>query len=205
MSSTAAVTPVDEVLPVSRLVPLGLQHVLVMYAGAIAVPLIVGRALKLSPEQVALLISADLFCCGLVTLIQSLGCHALVRHPAAGDDGRDLRLGRPDGGDGQPIRTLGMHRHLRRDHRRRRDFDPDRAVRRPVAAAVSAGGHRHHHRGDRHHADARGDRLGGRRRRDAAADSRPGHRRGAWRRRCHRQSGLCRARQSRHRAAACWW
>ena len=33
-----------------------------MYAGAIAVPLIVGRALKLTPEQVALLISADLFC-----------------------------------------------------------------------------------------------------------------------------------------------
>jgi NCS2 family nucleobase:cation symporter-2 len=44
-----------------------------MYAGAIAVPLIVGRALKLSPEQVAYLISADLFCCGIVTLIQSLG------------------------------------------------------------------------------------------------------------------------------------
>jgi NCS2 family nucleobase:cation symporter-2 len=37
------------------------------------VPLIVGRALKLSPEQVAMLISADLFCCGVVTLIQSLG------------------------------------------------------------------------------------------------------------------------------------
>jgi DNA-binding MurR/RpiR family transcriptional regulator len=43
---------------------------------AVAVPLIVGRALKLSPEQVAMLISADLFCCGLVTLIQSLGAHA---------------------------------------------------------------------------------------------------------------------------------
>lgn len=65
--------PVDERLPAGRLAALGLQHVLVMYAGAIAVPLIVGRALKLSPEQVALLISADLFCCGLVTLIQSLG------------------------------------------------------------------------------------------------------------------------------------
>jgi NCS2 family nucleobase:cation symporter-2 len=39
----------------------------------VAVPLIVGRALKLTPEQVALLISADLFCCGLVTLIQSFG------------------------------------------------------------------------------------------------------------------------------------
>ncbi len=67
------VHPVDERLPAGRLATLGLQHVLVMYAGAIAVPLIVGRALKLSPEQVALLISADLFCCGIVTLIQSLG------------------------------------------------------------------------------------------------------------------------------------
>jgi len=64
---------VDEMLPAPRLAALGLQHVLVMYAGAVAVPLIVGRALKLGPEQVALLISADLFCCGLVTLIQSFG------------------------------------------------------------------------------------------------------------------------------------
>ena len=68
-----AVHPVDERLPAPRLAALGLQHVLVMYAGAIAVPLIVGRALQLSPEQVALLISADLFCCGIVTLVQSLG------------------------------------------------------------------------------------------------------------------------------------
>ena len=67
------VHPVDERLPTGRLAALGLQHVLVMYAGAIAVPLIVGRALKLNPEQVALLISADLFACGIVTLIQSLG------------------------------------------------------------------------------------------------------------------------------------
>ncbi|NEX62564.1 nucleobase:cation symporter-2 family protein [Noviherbaspirillum galbum] len=68
---------VDERLPVGKLATLGLQHVLVMYAGAIAVPLIVGRALKLQPEQVAALISADLFCCGLVTLIQSLGAGKL--------------------------------------------------------------------------------------------------------------------------------
>ena len=71
--TTTAVHPVDEKLPAGRLAALGLQHVLVMYAGAIAVPLIVGRALKLTPEQVALLISADLFACGIVTLIQSLG------------------------------------------------------------------------------------------------------------------------------------
>jgi uric acid transporter len=73
MDATTTTHPVDERLPAPRLAALGLQHVLVMYAGAIAVPLIVGRALKLTPEQVALLISADLFCCGLVTLIQSLG------------------------------------------------------------------------------------------------------------------------------------
>lgn len=70
---TAGVHPVDEKLPVLRLVPLALQHVLVMYAGAIAVPLIIGRALKLSPEEVAFLISADLFACGLATLVQSFG------------------------------------------------------------------------------------------------------------------------------------
>jgi len=71
MSST--VHPVDERLPTGKLTALGLQHVLVMYAGAVAVPLIIGRALKLSPEQVTMLIQADLFCCGLVTLIQAFG------------------------------------------------------------------------------------------------------------------------------------
>jgi NCS2 family nucleobase:cation symporter-2 len=69
--------PVDEVLGLPRLLPLALQHVLVMYAGAVAVPLIVGRALKLPPEQIALLINADLFACGIATLIQSLGAGPL--------------------------------------------------------------------------------------------------------------------------------
>src|SRR6202046_4147446 len=67
------VHPVDEILPVPRLLVLGLQHVLVMYAGAVAVPLIIGRALKLPPEDVAFLISADLFACGLATLVQCIG------------------------------------------------------------------------------------------------------------------------------------
>ena len=70
---SAQVHPVDEVLPAPKLFTLGLQHVLVMYAGAVAVPLIVGRALALDPADVAFLISADLFVCGLVTLIQSFG------------------------------------------------------------------------------------------------------------------------------------
>ena len=67
------VHPVDERLPAPILVTLAIQHVLVMYAGAVAVPLIIGRALGLPPEQVSFLISADLFACGLATLVQSVG------------------------------------------------------------------------------------------------------------------------------------
>jgi xanthine/uracil permease len=73
VSGRGEVHPVDEMLPTSKLATLGMQHVLVMYAGAVAVPLIIGRALKLSPQEVSMLISADLFCCGLVTLIQAWG------------------------------------------------------------------------------------------------------------------------------------
>ncbi|MDE1183161.1 nucleobase:cation symporter-2 family protein [Paraburkholderia sp.] len=68
-----AVHPCDERLPAGQLLTLGIQHVLVMYAGAVAVPLIVGSALKLPKDQIAFLISADLFSCGIATLIQTLG------------------------------------------------------------------------------------------------------------------------------------
>jgi len=73
MNHKGSVQPVDEVLPAGKLTLLGIQHVLVMYAGAVAVPLIIGGAMKLPKEQLAMLINADLFACGLVTLIQSLG------------------------------------------------------------------------------------------------------------------------------------
>ncbi|WP_230382919.1 nucleobase:cation symporter-2 family protein [Paracoccus shanxieyensis] len=73
METGRAFDPVEEILPAPRLFTLGFQHVLVMYAGAIAVPLIVGRALQLSPQDVAFLISADLFVCGIVSIIQSMG------------------------------------------------------------------------------------------------------------------------------------
>jgi NCS2 family nucleobase:cation symporter-2 len=68
-----AVHPIDEVLPVAKLFALGLQHVLVMNANAVAVPLILGSALHLPKEQVAMPINADLFACGIATLIRTLG------------------------------------------------------------------------------------------------------------------------------------
>jgi NCS2 family nucleobase:cation symporter-2 len=64
---------VDEILPPARLTALGIQHVLVMYAGAVAVPLIISGALGLPAEQRTLLINADLFACGLATLVQAFG------------------------------------------------------------------------------------------------------------------------------------
>ncbi|HEY2191168.1 MAG TPA: solute carrier family 23 protein, partial [Actinomycetospora sp.] len=65
--------PVDEVLPLPRLVVLGLQHLFIMYAGAIAVPLIVGPAVGLDESDIAILVSADLLVCGIASIIQSAG------------------------------------------------------------------------------------------------------------------------------------
>ncbi|MBM2619995.1 purine/pyrimidine permease [Actinoplanes sp. LDG1-06] len=65
--------PVDERLPLGRLAVLGLQHVLVMYAGCVAVPLIVGGALGLDTRTIAILVNADLFVAGVITIIQSVG------------------------------------------------------------------------------------------------------------------------------------
>jgi uric acid transporter len=71
--SSAKVHPVDATLPPWQMFTVALQHVLVMYAGAIAVPLIIGAALKLLKDQIAFLITADLFAVGVATVIQSVG------------------------------------------------------------------------------------------------------------------------------------
>ena len=152
---TQSTHPVDEHLPTGKLAALGLQHVLVMYAGAVAVPLIVGRALKLSPEQVAMLISADLFVCGLVTLIQSWGATQWfgIRLPVMmgvtfaavapmvamagtnpGEAGAQLIFG--------AIIGAGL------------DIDIDCAHRQSHVAVFSAGGDGHHHYRHRHQLDA---------------------------------------------------
>ena len=68
-----AVHPVDQSLPARRLTLLGLQHMSIMYAGSVAVPLIVGSALKLDTATIALLVNADLLVAGIATLVQSIG------------------------------------------------------------------------------------------------------------------------------------
>ena len=49
---------------------LGLQHLLAMYSGAVAVPLLIGGALKFNSTQMTYLVSIDIFMCGLATLLQ---------------------------------------------------------------------------------------------------------------------------------------
>ena len=73
MKPSPTVHPVDQVLPLQQMASYGLQHVLVLYAGAVAVPLILGGALGLTPEQVVILINANLLTSGVATLIQTLG------------------------------------------------------------------------------------------------------------------------------------
>ena len=63
----------NEVLPPGRLAIFGFQHVLAMYAGAVAVPLILATAIGLPEEDLVYLINADLFTCGVATLIQAVG------------------------------------------------------------------------------------------------------------------------------------
>ena len=73
MSTTSKVNQVDEMLPPGRLAALGLQHVLVLVASAIAVPLIVGGAFRLPKDQIAFLVNAALVAGGVATLIQCVG------------------------------------------------------------------------------------------------------------------------------------
>ncbi|WP_424213858.1 nucleobase:cation symporter-2 family protein [Streptomyces sp. BI20] len=65
--------PVDEVLPLPKLALYGFQHVLAFYAGAVIVPILVGSALKLSPQELVYLINADLFTCGIASILQAWG------------------------------------------------------------------------------------------------------------------------------------
>ena len=65
--------PEDENLGLGANMAYGLQHVLTMYGGIVAVPLIVGQAAGLSAAEIGLLIAASLFAGGLATLLQTLG------------------------------------------------------------------------------------------------------------------------------------
>ncbi|MFL4476169.1 nucleobase:cation symporter-2 family protein [Paeniglutamicibacter sp. MACA_103] len=65
--------PEDEQLPLGKTIAYGLQHVLTMYGGIIAPPLIIGGAAGLTPEQIGVLVASCLFVGGLATILQTVG------------------------------------------------------------------------------------------------------------------------------------
>ncbi|KUK12331.1 MAG: Uracil-xanthine permease [Moorella sp. 60_41] len=62
---------VDEMPPLKEAVPLGLQHVLAMFAGNITVPIIIAGALGMTVGERAFLIQSAMFVAGVVSLIQA--------------------------------------------------------------------------------------------------------------------------------------
>lgn len=64
--------PEDEYLGVGKTLGYGTQHILAMFGGVIAVPLIVGGAAGLDTAQKALLVASGLFVSGLATMLQTL-------------------------------------------------------------------------------------------------------------------------------------
>lgn len=63
----------DRYLGIGPSIAYGLQHVLTMYGGIVAVPLIIGQAAGLSSSEIGVLIAAALFMGGLATLVQTIG------------------------------------------------------------------------------------------------------------------------------------
>src|SRR4051794_28080036 len=154
--------PVDEVLPAPKLAVYGAQHVLAFYAGAVIVPILLASAIGLQGKDLVYLISADLFTCGIASLIQSVGFWKVgVRLPLRGrrrgavpaggfvEGGRAPPVsgglapprGPPEDPDGQANgrRRGGAARDLRRGARPRLGAFPPRALLHPPAAALPAG------------------------------------------------------------------
>ncbi|MFE6734800.1 nucleobase:cation symporter-2 family protein [Microbacterium sp. NPDC057650] len=72
-TKTESTRPEDEALSIGSAFTYGLQHVLTMYGGIIAPPLIIGSAAGVDPQMIGVLIAACLFVGGLATLLQTLG------------------------------------------------------------------------------------------------------------------------------------
>lgn len=63
----------DEWLGIGRSVLYGLQHILSMFGGLIAVPIIVAGAAGLNQQDKTYLLACTLFICGLATVLQAVG------------------------------------------------------------------------------------------------------------------------------------
>jgi len=70
---TRALGASNRKLPLNQSIPLGIQHVLAMFAGNITVPIIIAGIFGQTPEQKIFLIQMALFVAGVATVIQTVG------------------------------------------------------------------------------------------------------------------------------------
>ncbi|MEU6698254.1 solute carrier family 23 protein [Pseudonocardia sp. NPDC046786] len=76
MTATAPKPPqtdTDAFPPLREAVPLGLQHVLAMFASNLTPAFLLATAVEATPEQRTLLVQGALLCAGLATLLQTIG------------------------------------------------------------------------------------------------------------------------------------
>jgi hypothetical protein len=81
--------PEDENLGIGANVAYGLQPVLTLYGGIVAVPLIIGQAAGLSAADIGLLIAASLFAGGAGDIVADPRLAVFRLSAAAGDGHRD--------------------------------------------------------------------------------------------------------------------
>lgn len=74
-NATTPTRPEDEKLPLRLMLVYGLQHILTMYAGAVAPALVIGAAAGLAndPAAMGILVSGALLVAGIATLMQTVG------------------------------------------------------------------------------------------------------------------------------------
>ena len=70
MNRKTVVYAIDDRPPLARTLVLALQHVLTMFGATVAVPLLLGPQMEMSPADIAVLISSVMLCSGLATLLQ---------------------------------------------------------------------------------------------------------------------------------------
>ncbi|WP_287932895.1 nucleobase:cation symporter-2 family protein [Arthrobacter sp.] len=108
-SRTAPLRPEDEKLGIGASFAYGFQHVLTMYGGIVAVPLIIGQAAGLDSANIGLLIAACLFMGGLATILQTVGVPffgsqlPLVQGVSFAGVATMLAIVSTKGSDGQPL------------------------------------------------------------------------------------------------------
>ncbi|QVQ50401.1 purine permease [Spiractinospora alimapuensis] len=72
-SETSITYGVNDMPPLRKAIPLGIQHVLTMFASNVTVPILIAGAVGATVGETALLVQAALLCAGLTTLLQTVG------------------------------------------------------------------------------------------------------------------------------------